>query len=157
MNSEMTAKSASEPAEGVPRISAYEALNTGFAALETVLGSAEGPDWARDALQGLMLLEQGLTRHCEVSEEPGGSLDQIVALKPSLVHATMELRGEHASLRTETRRLREGLTALSPDALDENNATRRALNELSAAVREHMERGADLLYNAYFQEEGGRG
>ena len=144
--------------ESERRISAHEALQTACAAIEEALATDRYADpvaWGGGVERTATTLRAALERHRERSEAPGGTLDEMVRLKPSLASRVAEQRLEHDDLLLKAdalgTRLEEQL-ALARVAVDQIALEGSILVQ---SVRLHTMRGSDLIYEAYFQDEGG--
>jgi hypothetical protein len=113
----------------------------------------EAGPWLDDAAVHIRTLAGAFRHHVEQSEGPDGLLPQIVRAEPRLVPAVEAVKREHRGLLDRLARL-EAVAGRSPAA--DEQAIRadslRLLHDLAA----HRQRGADLIYEAYFVDvEGG--
>ena len=141
------------------RVSLHEGLEQARDALEAALSRpAEGAGdlrWGLRLQQALGTLADALEDHRDRAEREGGFLDEIVAEKPALKAEADRLRDDHADLLHRAIRFRA--------RLDEQLAFRRVAvgiagleaNALFYLVSLHIARARDVVYEAYFQEEGG--
>ena len=94
--------------------------------------------------------------HISGTEGPGGLWEQIRTDAPRLEGALRRLGREHAALTSELEALRQDLA----DAGDDESLLaqgRERVTALLAQLARHRQRGADLIYEAYEHDVGGRG
>ena len=103
--------------------------------------------WLEGVAIHVRTLAEAFRHHVGQSEGPDGLLPQIVKAESRLVPAVEAVKREHRGLLDEMTRL-EAVTRSSP-AADEQTVraeSLRLLHDLAA----HRQRGADLIYEAYF-------
>jgi hypothetical protein len=129
------------------------------AALEAALAApAAGAGW-RDGLRAALVeVDVTIRDHIAETEGDGGLLDRVRVEVPRLSNAVSKLVDEHLTLTQLTRKVVDRLDGVADDRIGEEAPVVRedALNLLAAIVR-HRQRGADLLYEAYQVDVGGRG
>lgn len=145
-------------AVAAPRVSGHDALRSARQALDDVLTApADRPSWGADVGAALAALHDVLVRHQRASEAPGGTLEQMVDAKPGLQSAVRGLRREHPLLIEDARELTSEVNAAVGAATLDAERIRWKAGALQDAVRRHVARGTDLLYEAFHREEGGEG
>jgi hypothetical protein len=112
---------------------------------------ADEPAWTRRLRSRLAALRGQLTEHIVVTEGPGGLYAELLEHAPRLTRPVAGLVADHEALLTRVDALADRLH--QPSAGPE--AVRRGAGELLAALAEHRQRGADLLYEAYATDLGG--
>ena len=118
---------------------------------------AEPIAWGSQIQTAVAALQDAIFEHSERAEAPGGTLNEMVRIKPALTRRVEEQREEHADALKKAEalagRLEEQLSfqQLAVDQLALEGTI------LLYSVRLHVMRGGDLLYDAYFQDEGGEG
>jgi hemerythrin-like domain-containing protein len=134
----------------------YAALVRAMDALEWALASpapTREAAWHREAQRELAKVVGLLQEHCEAAEKEGGIIAEVVRSRGRSGEVTETLR-EHDRL------LREAVTLLA--ALDEHaggsalshHEVRRRAWELTAGMRRHQAREADLLIELLERDEG---
>lgn len=111
--------------------------------------------WGLDLSHALHGFREEFALHQQRSEEQAGRLDVIIAQKPALAHRAEEQTHDH-------RDILAAIGALDSRLQEQLQFRRIARDELSLEARIaldryrlHMMRCGDLVYEAYFQEEGG--
>lgn len=111
--------------------------------------------WGVDLSHALRGFREEFARHRQRAEEQSGQLEEVIAQKQALVHRVEELKQEH-------RDIVAAIDALDSRLNEQLEFRRVARDELCLEAqialdryRLHMMRSGDLLYEAYFQEEGG--
>jgi hypothetical protein len=124
--------------------------------LEEVLARPVGHEprnWYGDVAVQVRALAEAFRHHVEQSEGSEGLLPQIVEAEPRLVPAVEVVKREHKALLAAMSRL-EAATGLSPGA--DEQAVRKDSLRLLHDMAVHRQRGADLIYEAYYVDvEGG--
>lgn len=141
-------------AEGQPKVEEARArrhsLQGAMNDLESVLASASGAEgWFESVSEAMDEIRVALVEHVEVTEGPGGLLQQILAEAPRLTTEVALTRAEHDELTLTLDRA--DLTvkgALEIDAPDPDPVRRRVMT-LLGRLSLHRQRGADLVYDAY--------
>ena len=102
----------------------------------------------------LLELAAEFHEHIEVTEGPAGLHQAILAGDLRLANAVNALAAEHSQIAAEIDELVMGTEApVTP--LDAGAVRERATTLLGRLVR-HRQRGADLIYEAYHTDIGGR-
>lgn len=142
----------------MPRIQAHDAMERGAELLDRVLAEdgAEDPiAWGHRMRHAARMLFEAVKQHRDATEAPGGALEALAALKPALVRQLERQRREHHELLVKAEELEnEVREELAFDRLDVDTH-RLAAVILRESLRLHIYRATNLLYEAYFQEEGG--
>ena len=147
------------PIEDGPRVSGHDRLRTAMQRLDDALIAPVGANgqWTRAVLRAVRELESAFQRHREVSEAPGGTLERVIAARPSLVAAARRSRSEHPLLLDRMAVARERISAGIDFGQPDPEAVRSELGRLQDEVRRHVGRGSDLLFEAFFRDDGGEG
>jgi hypothetical protein len=115
-------------------------------------------DWSAAVSHRLHELRGEFARHVEITEGPDGLYDEIVALAPEHSRALEALRGEHVeieqSIRTTLARLADRST---DDPLQWVADRRQAGTDVVERLSGHRQRGIDLTWRAYNDDQGGAG
>lgn len=120
-------------------------LGEAFTGLEAVVaGPLASEGWLEAVTEGLAELRRALEEHIEVTEGPGGLLEEIVSVAPRLAGETGLIEVEHRQL-LETLERAESAAVCSTDAKAIRNRVMVIIPQLSL----HRQRGADLVYEAY--------
>ena len=153
-----TASGAGEPGDR-PRVSGYDQLRTAREAVEEALLSPTGDTvtWQATMTTGLRTLEGAFRRHREVSEAPGGTLDEAVKRLPELARAARGQRLEHGDILEEIDALLAKLAGKEDTGPADPEAIRWHVGRLQESIRRHLAKGGDFLYEAFVREEGGEG
>ena len=148
-----------KPASPTARISGYDLLSANRALLDDALVAAAGDRiaWASSVRERLLALERAFSRHRDVSEEPGGQLEQAVEARPALASGVRFLRDDHVTLLGRFADLTNELVALIESGDIDPDKVRWKASTLQDSVRRHMARGADLLHEAFVRDDGGEG
>ena len=141
-----------------PRVSGHDALRAARQSLDDALtGPSDRAAWGAEVAAALGALHDVLVRHQRASEAPGGTLEQMVDAKPGLQSKVRALRLEHPLLIEDARELTSDVEAAVRAATLDPERVRWKAGALQDAVRRHVARGTDLLYEAFHREEGGEG
>jgi hypothetical protein len=116
--------------------------------------AARNLDWVTALRVTLMTTRRVFERHVREAEAPGGSLAEVLALKPHLARSVARLRLEHAQILQELASFVDELAAQADSGhIDAEPLQDRAVR-MRSALRLHESRGTSLLYDAYFRDEG---
>ena len=131
-----TASGAGEPGDR-PRVSGYDQLRTAREAVEEALLSPTGDTvrWQATMTTGLRTLEGAFRRHREVSEAPGGTLDEAVKRLPELARAARGQRLEHGDILEQI----DALTAMLAGKEDTGPADPDAITGTSAVCKSRFD------------------
>lgn len=123
-----------------------------------ISGPAAGrtPQWTAEVLKRLSILRGKLDEHIEAAERPGGLYDEIVGLAPHLSGKTRRLREEHPVLRDRTAELLQRLESRSIRDEQDLHDMREDMQRLLGRIVHHRQLGADLIWEAYNLDIGGR-
>ena len=113
-------------------------------------------EWSAGLLPHVDDLQQAWTLHVSGTEGPGGLWEQIRTDAPRLDGELHRLGREHAALTTEVELLRQDLINAGEDE-SRLAGVRERTNALLVQLARHRQRGADLIYDAYQHDVGGRG
>ncbi|MEN3336714.1 MAG: hypothetical protein V7647_390 [Acidobacteriota bacterium] len=124
--------------------------------LEQALTSAGADPTDRscaDVLSAAQRLQACVVAHIEATEGLNGFHAEMVTAAPRLAHEVEVLVKEHAELATMAADIaaRSGAEC----ALEDLDATRQIGARLVAAIGRHLQRGSDLIYEAFESEIGG--
>lgn len=120
-----------------------------------VAGPAGEPDHWLGSVEGALVgLRQALDAHITEAESPDGLLAEIIALDPRLAVSADQLRSEHRELLRAWERAHQ---ALKEGPTPDRSKTRRRVVSLLGRLALHRQSGADLVYEAYNVDIGGRG
>lgn len=132
------------------------------AALVDVEHAASGPatgrehQWAMDVVKRLSALRDAILEHIEVTERPEGLYDEISQIAPRLAGQIERLRAEHPELRDATS---EMIAKLETSGIGDTwplHDARDDLQRLLGRLVRHRQHGADLVWEAYNLDIGGR-
>src|SRR5689334_13499747 len=113
-------------------------------------------EWRAGLLPHVEDLHQAWNLHVSGTEGPGGLWEQIRTDAPRLEGELRRLGREHAALTTEVELLRQDLLNAGEDE-PRLAGVRERTNALLVQLARHRQRGADLIYDAYQHDVGGRG
>jgi hypothetical protein len=154
-----TAAMSTESTRGIRRVSEHELLHAAREQVDEALISptADTRHWGNRLLSGLAQLADAFERHRAAAEAEGGTLDVVVEERPELTHSARRQRREHVDLLADLDAIRRELAAgIEAGRLDPDTFRWRA-GTIQDAVRRHMARGNDLLYEAFLRDDGGEG
>lgn len=134
-----------------------QALRETIDALEDAMSSpARQEGWCRRVSERVAALRTALEDHIREVEADGGLLEEIVESAPRLESAVSGIRNEHGDLEDLLDQLAGELVTLGDTAEPgQADLVRRHGMELIAALIEHRQRGADLVFDAYSVDIGG--
>ena len=115
--------------------------------------AADSSGWLASVREAVDVLGEALRRHIEEAESPDGMVEDIIREEPRLAAAVAQLRDEHPELVTAWQRTKEAVD----DPLTDRNRIRRRIVALLGRLALHRQGGADLVYEAYSVDIGGRG
>ncbi|MFW6198027.1 MAG: hypothetical protein ACOC5B_04105 [Myxococcota bacterium] len=148
----------SEPPYGHHRFGTHNELEEACNHMDRVLAARPrdaGQDWARRLQDAARAMSEAVVNHSDIADAEDGPLDELLRLRPALRDRIQRQREEHAELSLRAHELkREIEEALAFDALD-TEFLHLAATVLREAVRLHMMRGVEALFEAYEREEGG--
>jgi hypothetical protein len=136
-------------AEKLPQQPSARAQRTGLrAALATLRAAGEAPvddrdAWNRAVIAALTELRAALARHAEFTEGPDGLFAEIREQSPRLIHRVQQLEGEHGDLENAIDRTAGGLSEADADA------AAGSVGVVVTAFERHVDRGVELVYDAY--------
>jgi hypothetical protein len=120
-----------------------------------VAGPAGEPDhWLGSVESALVDLRQALDAHITEAESTDGLLAEIIALDPRLAVSADQLRSEHGDL---LRAWERAYQILQDEPTPDRSKIRRRVVSLLGRLALHRQAGADLVYEAYNVDIGGRG
>lgn len=136
------------------RVELREAMIDYEAAITTPVAS---PTWLENAVEGLEVLRTALGKHISEVDRADGIIAKALDHAPWLESHAEILREQHGDLSARVRRLGEIL-----DGLDTSDATgiaimREESYDLIRHLSRHRQNGAELVYDAYDMDIGGRG
>src|SRR5690606_30125298 len=111
--------------------------------------------WAQGLMTALEQFENAAIRHRDLAEAPGGTLDQIAGEKPQLLRKVERQRAEHAPLLDEIAGARAMVRERFGSGEGPVEATAQEVRRVNADVQGHLNRAVDLLYEAFFRDDGG--
>ena len=123
---------------------------------DALLVPAADRTWLATMTSAVDTLCAAFCRHRDVSEAPGGPLDQAVRRRPELARAATRQRHEHEQILDDIDSVIAALAATEASAADPEDLRWR-VGRLQESVRRHMAKGSDLLYEAFVRDEGGEG
>jgi hypothetical protein len=115
--------------------------------------SVQVEPWAEEVRFAFGGTRFALQAHIDEVEAPGGLLPEVLAETPRLTAAVDELINEHGELIEACERVSRALEA---QPLDPEVVRRRVIG-LLGRLTIHRQKGADLVYDAYNVDIGGRG
>lgn len=110
--------------------------------------------WRAAVTHRLDVLRDAFDGHIVETERAGGLFDEIGSTTPRLSHAVASLRAEHEPIRTTIAETVEHLLPAS-EAAPGVERTRQVLIDLLVQIARHRQRGADLVWDAYWVDIGG--
>ena len=145
--------------ESRPRLSGHDALRYAREAVDDAITAPSGDHahWAAGLRTGLEGLVTILHRHREVSEAPGGTLEEMAQLRPRLTPRIDRSRAEHLPLIARGEGLRDAVDRQIEAGNIDVAVLRADAGALQDDVRHHMAKGVDLINEVYFQDMGGEG
>lgn len=122
--------------------------------LERAITRAAGQPgaWSEGVRAALDQVGAALAAHVEEVEGPNGLFADITRASPRLIHAVERLRDDHTAMAEQVEEV-EGLRAAGDVPVD---TIREAALALLAEISRHRQRGADLLWDRYNVDIGGR-
>ena len=127
------------------RADLYDAIEAVFTAAAAPVAAEDG-DWRRDLRWALASLAEAFHDHRIVSEEPGGTLEQISREAPRLIERERELIKEHEAIAVDIHRLIDQIDASTKASCD--GLKQRAFR-LAGEVARHRRASSDLFLEAY--------
>lgn len=98
-------------------------------------------------------LQACLVEHIDATEGPDGFHHDMLTAAPRLAHDVKILVAEHVRM---TAMLSDLMSQSAPEsAVEDNDAVRGLGARLVAAVNRHLQRGSDLIYEAFESDLGG--
>jgi len=125
-------------------------------ALERALASpapTREADWHREAQRELANVVGLLQEHCEAAEEEGGIISEVVRSRGRSSEVT-ETQRDHDRLLHEAVTLLAALDEHAGGSAPSHHEVRRRGWELTAGLRRHQAREADLLIELLERDEG---
>jgi hypothetical protein len=115
------------------------------------------PEWTDRVHKDLLEVGHAFEQHVSVTERPDGLYDEILGLAPRLDGNVRRLREEHPEITKAILTMDERLAtvAVGSDAWPLDQA-RDDLQRLIGQVIRHRQKGADLVWEAYNVDIGGR-
>jgi hypothetical protein len=113
-------------------------------------------EWQAQMLPRIDDLREAWTAHVSGTEGPGGLWEQVRTDAPRLDGQLRRMGREHETLGADIDALRRDLS----DAGDEESRlvdVRERATAILARLTRHRQRGADLIYEAFERDVGGRG
>ncbi len=141
------------------RISEYEALQTALRNLGEALAApdSEAQSWAAQLQVCIRAAVSAFERHRDSAEAPNGNLARAAEVKPSLARWVERLKEEHLEIIRKGQRFDGLISELLRFENIPKDRFRLEGGMLRDSILLHMMLGAQLLYEMYFQEEGGEG
>jgi ElaB/YqjD/DUF883 family membrane-anchored ribosome-binding protein len=134
----------------------HDALTSAIELLEHALAEAavhrEQP-WSERAGRALERVREAVRSHVRGVEAPEGLFDEVVAVAPRLQKRVTAVREDHIALATRATDLAAGLAAHQNHNVV---ALRHQAEALLSDLREHRGTEADLVYEAFWTDLGGR-
>lgn len=148
-----------EDASEIPLVSENSLLSGARERLDNALvQAAAAPDqWGKALLEAVTNLATALQRHIAAADGPDGTLEAVLARRPALEHAVRVQRREHLDLEADLTRVRGILAAALERGTVDADTLRWQVAPLQDAVRRHMARANDLLFEAFNRDDGGEG
>jgi hypothetical protein len=109
-----------------------------------VAGPSEAEEWVGGVTAALAELRRALDEHIEVTEGPGGLLEEVRDVAPRLSGEILLIETEHEEL--------VDLLAKAEASLEQSTDPKAIRNRAMALLPRlsmHRQRGADLVYDAY--------
>lgn len=135
----------------------YQAMVSAIAAMEGAFGTGSAGKeraYKQRASRALALVVGLLQEHCELAEQRGG-LVADVELKLGRSDDVTEARREHERIVRDAVGLLGALGEQQDDETPDRRELRRRARGLTAALRRHAKRQADLLIEEYGRDPGG--
>ncbi len=110
----------------------------------TLAGPMAAAGWVDGVRSALEELRVSLDEHIEVTEGPGGLLEEIRSAAPRLSNEIALIEEEHDELASIVK-----LAEASLDQSNDRNAIRNRAMSVLPRLSLHRQRGADLVYDAY--------
>lgn len=142
----------------LPQIQGHDALTRSAELMDSVLESDPEPDpvaWGHQLRHATRLYFEAVKQHRDATEAEGGALDALALIKPALMRQLDRQRREHHELLLKAEELEDEVREQLAFARLDTDTARIAALVLRESLRLHMYRATNLLYEAYFQEEGG--
>ena len=110
--------------------------------------------WRAAVTHRLVALGDAFEEHIDATERAEGLFEEIVRIAPRLSRAVESLRSEHDPIRTGIAEILE-LLLRPPGAALAVERIREVVIELLVRIARHRQRGADLVWDAYWVDIGG--
>jgi len=124
---------------------------------EAIAHHAGDPDaWSRDLLTRLQVLGRVFAKHVRETQAIDGSLQEIMLLRPNLMHAVKIIK-EHQSIEMQRAILERVVGERLAQSDKDIEFFRESTGKLLETLRLHQAKGVDLLYEAFYRDEGGTG
>jgi hypothetical protein len=139
-----------------------ESLHTRLIELEVALAGA-GPgriaDWSTDVAAAMTRVADAFADHVHFTEDPGGLFADVMRRTPGLASAVETLRTDHQRIDDC---LRENLATLAAGVSGDDDAAwvdrvRASAGALMGQLTRHRQKGSDLTYATFWDDEGGSG
>lgn len=111
-------------------------------------------------VRSIRFITASLERHLDHLmdlEEYDGYMAAAIECSPNIAEKVTALKTEHDSFRTQLRRLMSKLDRVSAEDRTEVERLCVDVGDLLGRIDEHTRREADLLQEAFLQDEGGEG
>lgn len=113
--------------------------------------------WLRTSNQALRLLRQDIEEHIATTESDSGIHQEIISLEPRLANMVSRLTADHEALLERTSMMAVLFHTAQTKPMDICVAALRDEGKVVVdLLTRHRQRGADLVYEAYAFDIGGR-
>jgi hypothetical protein len=148
-----------DDAREIPQVSEHSLLSGARERVDEALvhAAAEPERWGRSLMDAVSNLGSAFSRHIAVAEGPGGTLEVVMERRPALEHAVRVQRREHLDLASDLERLGANLAEAVERGAVDADTLRWQVAPIQDAVRRHMARANDLLFEAFNRDDGGEG
>lgn len=141
------------------RVSEYDQLHDANTQLDDAIGAHVGHPmgWATSLEQAARNVGAAFAHHRDRAEAPDGNLERIAQERPGLIPKVTKQRTEHAELLSTITSFCEQLAEMREFHEVPVDRLRLQAGIVHDSIRLHLAQASDLLYEAYFRDEGGQG
>lgn len=112
-------------------------------------------EWTETVQKSLIHLHAAFHEHIDVAEGPDGLYNEVMEREPRLRDTCMKIKAEHPTILTAIHEPYNRLQAREPDEFVAAEEIRDEVLSALARITRHRQKGADLVYEAYYVDLGG--
>lgn len=128
-----------------------QSLGVSMGHLEAVAAKPSGADgWLERTLSAVELLGRSLDDHIAVTEGGSGLLAEVLELAPQYAAEVDMIKAEHEGLLEALQKVDLTVRILLESGTSDPDSVRHRVMTLLSRLSLHRQRGADLVYDAYY-------